>query len=110
MIKILFVCAQNKLRSPTAETVFSEYQNIECTSAGIHESANTPLDAETIQWADIIFTMEKKHKVKIQQKFRHVINGKKIISLDIPDNFEYMQPALIELLHKKVMPYIQKYL
>lgn len=49
MIKILFVCAQNKLRSPTAETVFSEYQNIECTSAGIHESANTPIDAETIQ-------------------------------------------------------------
>lgn len=62
MIKILFVCTQNKLRSPTAEIIFSEYINIECTSAVIHESANTPIDAETIQWADIIFTMEKSTK------------------------------------------------
>ncbi len=110
MIKILFVCAQNKLRSPTAENIFSTYENIECTSAGIHDSADNPLDKETIEWADIVFTMERKHRTKIQQKFRQSLNGKKIISLEIPDNFQYMEASLIELLNQKVTPHIKKYL
>jgi predicted protein tyrosine phosphatase len=110
MIKILFVCAQNKLRSPTAENIFSIYKNIECTSAGIHESADNPLNKETVEWADIIFTMERKHRTKIQQKFRQSLNGKKIISLEIPDKFQYMEPTLIELLTVKVTPHIKTYL
>ncbi len=110
MPNILFVCAQNKLRSPTAETIFSRFDSLDCLSAGIHQSANNPLDRELIEWADVIFTMEKTHKVKIQQRFRSSLNGKKIISLDIPDQFQYMEPALIERLEKCVMPHIQKFL
>ena len=110
MHKILFVCAQNKLRSPTAEHVFSRFETLDCLSAGIHESANNPLDREAIEWAELIFTMESKHKTKIQQRFKSSLNGKKIIALDIPDEFAYMQPELIELLEKKVMPYLKKFL
>jgi len=110
MPKILFVCAQNKLRSPTAEAIFSKFDQLDCLSAGIHSSANNPLDRELIAWADVIFVMEKKHKAKIQQRFRSSLNGKRIISLDIPDQFQYMDPALIALLEKRVSPHIQKFL
>lgn len=110
MPKILFICAQNKLRSPTAETIFSRFDTLDCMSAGIHESANHPLDREALEWADLIFTMEKKHKTKIQQRFKSSLNGKRIIALDIPDEFDYMQPELIELLEKKVIPHLKKFL
>jgi len=71
---------------------------------------NNPLDRELIAWADVIFVMEKKHKAKVQQRFRSSLNGKRIISLDIPDQFQYMDPALIALLEKRVGPHIQKFL
>lgn len=110
MPNILFVCAQNKLRSPTAELIFSRFEQLNCLSAGIHASANNPLDREALEWADLIFVMEKKHKTKIQQRFKAVLDGEKIIALNIPDEFDYMEPALIELLEKKIMPYLQPFL
>lgn len=41
MLRVLFVCSQNKLRSLAAEHVFASYPGIECVSAG------TNIDAET---------------------------------------------------------------
>ncbi|WP_375471140.1 hypothetical protein [uncultured Nostoc sp.] len=35
MKKLLFICSQNKLRSPTAEAVFSEYEGLETDSASL---------------------------------------------------------------------------
>lgn len=99
---ILFVCSQNKLRSPTAEQVFSQYPGIEALSAGTNNDAVTPLDAELIEWADIIFVMEKSHLAKMRARFRSVLNGKRIICLDIPDNYEFMDPNLVHLLETKV--------
>ena len=29
-LRVLFICSQNKLRSPTAEHVFADYPGIEC--------------------------------------------------------------------------------
>lgn len=59
MKNILFICSQNKLRSPTAEQVFSTWPHIEVSSAGTNNDAETPLSNELIEWADIIFVMER---------------------------------------------------
>jgi predicted protein tyrosine phosphatase len=104
MKKLLFVCSQNRLRSPTAESVFSCYEGLEVDSAGLDRSAEVPLCSESIQWADIIFVMEKSHVRKLSNNFQPMIKGKRIICLDIPDEYEYMEPALVELLKKKVLP------
>ncbi|MGL5806151.1 MAG: low molecular weight protein tyrosine phosphatase family protein [Xenococcaceae cyanobacterium] len=104
MKKLLFICSQNRLRSPTAETIFSEYKGLEVTSAGLDRGAEMPLCSEDILWADLIFVMEKSHRRKLSQKFQPWLKGKRVICLDIPDEYEYMQPALIELLKKKVLP------
>jgi predicted protein tyrosine phosphatase len=53
--RVLFVCSQNRLRSPTAEAVFSNR-----------------------------------------------------ICLDIPDEFEYMDPALVRLLELKAGPFFKR--
>ncbi|MEO8002159.1 MAG: low molecular weight protein tyrosine phosphatase family protein [Arenimonas sp.] len=104
--KILFVCSQNKLRSPTAEQIFSEITGLEVLSAGTNNDAVTPLSSELIEWADKIFVMEGLHRAKLQKRFRHSLNGKKVICLDIPDNFTYMDPELITLLKKKVARFL----
>ena len=107
MIHALFVCSQNRLRSPTAEHVFSQYEGVECESAGVHDSANVPLSPELIEWADIIFVMEKAHRNKITKKFKRHLNGKRIVVLGIPDEYEYMDDTLIALLERKVPPFLQ---
>ncbi|TXH68481.1 MAG: phosphotyrosine protein phosphatase [Thiothrix sp.] len=106
MIKALFVCSQNRLRSPTAEQVFSEYESIECASAGVDSSANVPLDPELIEWADVIFVMERAHRNKITKKFKPYLKNKRLIVLDIPDEYDYMDPLLIQLLKAKVTRFL----
>ena len=49
MKHVLFVCSQNRLRSPTAEQVFSTYPGIECASAGTNHDANVPISAELVE-------------------------------------------------------------
>ncbi|MEH1781190.1 MAG: low molecular weight protein tyrosine phosphatase family protein [Nostoc sp.] len=107
MKKLLFICSQNKLRSPTAEAVFSEYEGLETDSAGLDHYAEVPLSTEAIQWADIIFVMEKSHRNKLSKKFQPLLKDKRVICLDIPDEYEYMEPALIELLKQKVLPLLK---
>ncbi len=102
MQRILFVCSQNKLRSPTAEQVFSEIPGLEVLSAGTNHDAVTPLSPELVEWADKIFVMENMHREKLQKRFRSSLKGKKIICLGIPDNFSYMDPELVAILKKKL--------
>ena len=69
MKKLLFVCSENRLRSPTAEAVFSEYEDVEPMGAGTNADAITPISGDLIEWADIILVMEKTHKNKVSSKY-----------------------------------------
>lgn len=104
MKKLLFLCSKNKLRSPTAEAIFCEYEGLLVESAGLDRYAEVVVSAEMIEWADIIFVMEKSHKTKLSKNFQPLLKDKRVICLNIPDEFEYMNPALVDLLKKKVLP------
>ena len=104
--KILFVCSQNKLRSPTAEQVFSQYPGIEAMSAGTNNDALTPLNGELVEWADVIFVMEKSHLNKVRGKFKKHLNGKRVICLNIPDDYDFMDTSLVRLLEARVPRYL----
>jgi predicted protein tyrosine phosphatase len=105
----LFVCSQNRLRSPTAEEVFSKLPGIECASAGTDEMANVPIDPELIEWADTIYVMESAHRNRISKKFKRYLSGKRIVVLNIPDDYEFMQPSLVAVLERKVGPMLARY-
>jgi predicted protein tyrosine phosphatase len=102
VLKILFVCAQNRLRSPTAEQVFADWPGVETASAGIHRDASVPVSPELLIWADLIFVMERRHRSKLSHTFRPHLRGKRIVCLEIPDDFEYMDEGLIRLLKARV--------
>ena len=107
MVKLLFVCSENRLRSPTAEAVFSEYDGIEAIGAGTNKDANTPVSGDLVEWADQILVMEKSHRNKISKKYREQLRGKKLSVLDIPDIYDYMQPELVQLLKLKITKYVR---
>lgn len=106
MKRVLFICSQNRLRSPTAEQVFANHPGIECMSAGTNHDAENPLTAELVEWAEIIFVMEKAHRIKLTSRFRKHLHNKRVICLDIPDNYEYMEPTLVSLLKAKVSGFL----
>jgi len=105
-MRVLFVCSQNRLRSPTAEAVFASYDGLETLSAGTDSDAETPIDAELIAWAETIFVMENRHRDKLRQRFGKLFNGKRLIVLNIRDIYDHMQPELVEILKRKVPPYL----
>lgn len=106
-MKVLFLCSQNRLRSPTAETIFSQYEDLEVESAGLNRGAEVPLSSETVQWADLIFVMEKTHRSKLSKLYQPWLKDKRIICLDIPDHYDYMAPDLMALLKRKVLPHLR---
>jgi predicted protein tyrosine phosphatase len=102
MTNVLFICSANRLRSPTAEQVFSTWPGVETDSAGISTGASVLLSSEQVDWADIIFVMEKAHRNKLVRQFRHHLKNKRVICLDIPDDFEFMDPVLVRTLENRV--------
>lgn len=107
-LRLLFICSQNRLRSPTAEQVFADRPGIETASAGTNRGADNPLSAELVDWADIIFAMEKQHLRKLSEKFKAHLRDKRVVCLGIPDDYEFMQPELVELLEAKVGRYVRR--
>jgi predicted protein tyrosine phosphatase len=106
MRRLLFLCSQNKLRSPTAEAVFADYPGIEVDSAGLNHDAIVPLSGDQVEWADIILVMEKAHRRRLNEKFRAFLGGKRIVVLNIPDNYDYMDKDLVSLLKARCLPYL----
>ncbi|MGL4461934.1 MAG: low molecular weight protein tyrosine phosphatase family protein [Planctomycetia bacterium] len=96
-MRLLFVCARNRLRSPTAERVFAGVAGVETASAGVAPDADQPLTAELIEWAEVVAVMEPKHRARMLRLFGSRLRGKRVICLGISDDYEYMDPDLVRL-------------
>ena len=108
-MNLLFVCSENRLRSPTGEEVFSQYEGADAIGCGTNSDAATPVSGDLIEWADIIFVMEKSHRNKVSKKFKELLKGKRMICLDIPDEYEKMDPMLIRLIENRVLKHIHNH-
>ena len=104
-LKILFVCAMNKDRSATAEKIYRNDPRLEVRSAGVRSGANRRVSEADLRWADVVFAMEHEHKLWIKTRFEG-LPLPRIDVLEIPDEFEYMDPALQEMLRAMLDPEI----
>ena len=105
-MNVLFVCSRNKWRSRTAETIFKNNHDHIVKSAGTESEARIKVTEKLINWAELIFVMEKRHKQRLQERFQEALDHKRIIVLDIEDNYKYMDEELIETLKRSVTPYL----
>jgi len=106
MQNLLFICSRNKWRSPTAEKIYSRDPRVNVRSAGTSPRAKRTVNAKDLQWADLIFVMEYKHKDRLKADYNRLLQYKKIIVLDIPDDYLYMDNELIEIIEQSIEGYI----
>ena len=67
-------------------------------SAGTEHDARIKVTAGHIGWADKIFVMEKRHRDRLRTKFREELEGKELVCLFIPDEYEPLADDLFEIL------------
>jgi predicted protein tyrosine phosphatase len=108
MIRMLFICAKARGRGPTAAQIASGWEGVRADCAGVSEDADDLLSLEQLEWADIIFVMETRHKTRLDSKFGGAIRGRQVISLNVPDLYSFMDPELVQILTKKIRPYLRQ--
>nr|WP_232235652.1 phosphotyrosine protein phosphatase [Pseudomonas luteola] len=101
-MNILFICSRNQWRSPTAETVWRKHPGISVRSAGTSPNARKTVGSSDIRWADVIIVMEQKHKSRLVADFTRLLEHKPIHVLEIPDEYKYMDPELVDILKESV--------
>lgn len=99
---VLFICSRNQWRSPTAEQVWRRHPLVSARSAGTSPNARHTVSGDDIEWADVILVMEEKHKSRLVAEFTRMLDSKPIHVLDIPDEYKYMDPELVEELERSV--------
>lgn len=107
-MNILFVCSRNQWRSPTAEKVVGRWPDVSARSAGTSPRARHTLSIDDVRWADVICAMENKHRNRIVASFPRAVVGKRIVVLDIPDDYRFMDPELVDLLTASVRTIIER--
>jgi predicted protein tyrosine phosphatase len=108
MIRALFICGKARARGPTAAQIASGWDGVQADCAGVSEDADDLLSLEQLEWADIIFVMETRHKTRLLSKFGGAVRGRRVIGLDVPDLYSFMQPELVEILTRKIGPHLRK--
>lgn len=104
-LRILFVCAMNLRRSLTAEHLYRSDSRVEVRSAGLREGARRRVSARDMEWAEVVYVMEREHKATLRERFAGM-EFPTIEVLGVPDDFEYMDEALKEMLTATLDPEI----
>ncbi len=102
MTKALFICGKARMRSPTAADVCAQWDGVQTDFAGLSNDADERVSTEHLEWADIIFVMERRQKTRLTQLFSKELRDKKVICLNIPDKFDHMQAELVTLIETKL--------
>ena len=102
-LRVLFVCAMNRWRSPTAEAMYRNDPRVAVRSAGVRQGARRPLSRVDLEWAQILVVMEREHLRRIREAFS-ALPLPTVWTLDIPDDYRFMDPELQELLRAALEP------
>tara|TARA_B100000676_G_scaffold295926_1_gene335706 strand:- start:937 stop:1332 length:396 start_codon:yes stop_codon:yes gene_type:complete len=107
-IHLLFVCSRNQWRSPTAEAIYRNDPRVEVRSAGVRQSARHRINGRDLEWADLVLVMERSHAASIREAFTK-LELPSMEVLDIPDDYGYMDPELIELIRVATEGFLQQF-
>ena len=105
---MLFLCSRNRRSSPTAERLFSDRADLEVASAGLASDAEEPVTPDLLDWAQLILVMETVHRRRLQARFGRHPSHARVISLDIPDDYDFMDEALVRLLTARAGPHLRR--
>lgn len=87
--------------------MFAQWPGVEADSAGLADDAEVVLSADQLEGCDLVCVMERRHLRRLKQRFAHQLRGVRVVCLDIPDDHDYMAPALVAELERKVGPLLR---
>lgn len=106
--RVLFLCRYNRMRSPTAERLFCKRPELDVRSAGTSTDALARVNARMLDWADVIFIMDEQQRRSLHRRFPGHHALERLVCLDIPDDFTFLQPELVELLEARVPQHLPR--
>ena len=101
-MNLLFVCSRARRRSATAEAVFAGVAGCAAMAAGTAPDADEPVTADHLDWADVVFVMQEVHRARLNRTLSSALRGKRVVCLGIPDDYDFMDTALVRLLWDRV--------
>ena len=104
--RVLFLCRHNRMRSPTAERIFGKRPDLDVRSAGTDSDALARVNTNMLEWADLIFIMDDRQRLSLARRFAGHASLEHLICLEIADDYTFMQPELVELLHARTAPHL----
>jgi len=107
-MRVLFVCRQNRKRSATAERLFDKDPTLEVRSAGTSADALVRVNAHMLDWADVIFTMDEGQRSDLARMFPAHEALDRLVCLEIPDRYEFLDPELVALLRERAASHIAR--
>jgi predicted protein tyrosine phosphatase len=102
MVYVLFICGKARRRSPTAADMASRIPGVEADFAGLSADADERLTAEQIDRADVVAVMERRQLARLKRQFGPRLGRARIVCLDVPDRYAYMEPALVARLQPRL--------
>ena len=104
--RVLFICRWNRCRSATAERIYAKRPDLDVRSAGTSSDALVQVNQRMLDWADTIFIMEPEHQRALDAMFPGHPALERLICLDIPDDYLFLQPELVTLLEDRVKAHL----
>ncbi len=87
--------------------MYGTRKGLDVRSAGVSASARRRVTNADIEWADLIFVMEEEHKARLKQLFGRDL-PEHVFVLDIPDEYQFMDPELVGMITAAVDPMLAK--
>lgn len=108
--RVLAVCSAGMLRSPTiAHTLSQSPYNYNTRAAGLEESyALIKVDRVLLEWADEIICADSEHEIQVKSLLNEYKLDVPIVTLNLPDRYEYRNPKLIKLIKERYNTHLEK--
>jgi predicted protein tyrosine phosphatase len=91
----LFICGKARMRSPTAAAIAARWAGVATDFAGLSNDADEPIGPEQLDWADVICVMDARQAKRVASLFPTQLRGKRIVVLNVPDTYGFMEDALV---------------
>ena len=107
-INLLFVCSRNQWRSPTAEAIYRDDSRVSVRSRGTARAAKQTIRAADLAWAGLVLVMENKHRHRLLADYPGETRFLPIEALQISDDYQFLDPQLVELVRDAAEPIIDE--
>ena len=103
--RTLVCCSAGLLRSPTCAWVLSNAPwNHNTRAAGLNdEYALVLVDQVLLEWCSSVVVMDNRQETMVRNMMQEYGYNKPVYNLNVPDNFSYRQPELVEELTEKLL-------